>query len=113
MLWLNTKYNWWRHKLGFGYWSLSKFLKHKVKKAIDFMFKFENNITSYAAKRDFDGVICGHIHTPEIKTINGVIYMNTGDWVESCSALVERYDGTWELVYWTKMLYDEENTSSH
>lgn len=110
VLWLNTKFNWWRHKLGFGYWSLSKFLKHKVKKAIDFVFKFETNITTYAAKRNFDGVICGHIHTPEIKVVNGINYMNTGDWVESCSALVERYDGVWELVYWTDK--NEMDTSS-
>ena len=55
------------------------------------------------AKRGFDGVICGHIHTPEIKTMpNGIIYMNDGDWVETCSALVEHYDGRWEIVYWTK-----------
>jgi UDP-2,3-diacylglucosamine pyrophosphatase LpxH len=102
VLWLNTKFNWWRHKFGFGYWSLSKFLKHRVKRALDFMFKFENTISNYATKRNFDGVICGHIHTPEIKIINGIIYMNDGDWVESCSALVENWDGRWEIVYWTE-----------
>jgi len=103
VLWLNTKYNWWRHKFGFGYWSLSKFLKHRVKKALDFMFKFELTITNYAVKRNFDGVICGHIHTPEIKIINGMSYMNTGDWVESCSALVEHHNGLFEIIYWTKL----------
>ena len=103
ILWINTRFNYIRHKLGFGYWSLSKYLKHKVKKAIGFIYGFETTVTDYAAKRGFDGVICGHIHTPEIKTMpNGMIYMNDGDWVESCSALVEHYDGRWEIIYWTK-----------
>ena len=99
---LNTKYNWLRHKLGFGYFSLSKYLKYRVKKAVDFMFQFEKTITDYARKRDFDGVICGHIHHAEIKEINGIIYMNDGDWVESMSALVEHHDGKWELIFWKK-----------
>jgi len=95
---INSRFNWIRHRLGFGYWSLSKYLKHRVKKAIDFIFKFEYTISTYAKKRNFQGVICGHIHTAEIKNIDGIIYMNTGDWVESCTALVEHYDGTWEIV---------------
>lgn len=99
-LWINNRYNFIRHKMGFGYWSLSKYLKHKVKGAVGFMFKFEHNITKYAARRGFDGVICGHIHTPEIKIVDGIIYMNDGDWVESCSALVEHFDGRWEIIYW-------------
>lgn len=99
---LNTKYNWLRHKLGFGYFSLSKYLKYRVKKAVDFMFQFEKTITDYARKKDFDGVICGHIHHAEIKEINGIIYMNDGDWVESMSALVEHHDGKWELIFWKK-----------
>ena len=98
----NAKFNWVRHKFGFGYWSLSKFLKHKVKKANDFIFQFEKNLATYCKKRDFDGVICGHIHHAEIKEIDGVIYMNDGDWVESCTALVEHHDGRWEIVTWTK-----------
>ena len=99
---LNAKFNWIRHKLGFGYWSLSQFLKHRVKKAVDFMFKFEENLANYCKKRGFDGVICGHIHHAEIKEINGVMYMNDGDWVESCTALVEHYNGKWEIITWTK-----------
>jgi len=112
LLWLNNEFNWWRHKFGFGYWSLSKYLKYKVKKAIDFVFKFELNITQYAIKRKFDGVICGHIHTPEIKTVNGITYMNSGDWVESCSALVENHDGSWEIVYWTSLVEDAPESPS-
>ena len=66
------------------------------------MFKFEYTIANYCKKRGFDGVICGHIHHAEIKEIDGVVYMNDGDWVESCTALVEHYDGSWEIVTWVK-----------
>ena len=66
------------------------------------MFKFEYNLSNYCKKRGFDGIICGHIHKAEIKDINGVVYMNDGDWVESCTALVEHHDGKWEIITWTK-----------
>lgn len=99
---LNGKFNWIRRKFGFGYWSLSQYLKQRVKRAVDFMFQYERNITNYARKRGYDGVIAGHIHHAEIKSIDGIIYMNDGDWVESCSALVEHYDGRWEIVVWTQ-----------
>jgi UDP-2,3-diacylglucosamine pyrophosphatase LpxH len=99
---LNTRFNWLRHRMGFGYWSLSKYLKQRVKKAVDFMFQFEHNLAAYCKKRGFDGVICGHIHHAEIKEIDGVVYMNDGDWVESMTALVEHHDGRWEIVTWTK-----------
>ena len=108
---LNTKFNWWRHKFGFGYWSLSQYLKHRVKRAMDFMFQFEHNLIDYCSKRGFDGVICGHIHKAEIKEINGIIYMNDGDWVESCTALVEHLDGRWEIVYWDKSGDDVDSVS--
>jgi UDP-2,3-diacylglucosamine pyrophosphatase LpxH len=100
---INTRFNWIRHKLGFGYWSLSAFLKTKVKKAVDFIFRFEENLAAYAKKRGYDGVICGHIHHAEIKEVNGIVYMNDGDWVESCTALLEHLDGTWEIITWTKL----------
>jgi UDP-2,3-diacylglucosamine pyrophosphatase LpxH len=95
---LNSRFNWIRHRMGFGYWSLSKWLKHRVKGAVDFMFHFEKTITDYARRRGFDGVICGHIHYAEIKNINGIIYMNDGDWVESLTALVEHEDGRWQII---------------
>jgi len=98
----NTKFNWLRHRMGFGYFSLSQYLKGRVKKAIDFIFQFEKNLVAYCKKRGYDGVICGHIHQAEIKIIDGIVYMNDGDWVESCTALVEKYDGTWEIITWTK-----------
>jgi hypothetical protein len=88
--------------MGFGYWSLSRYLKHRVKKAVDFVFQFERNLAAYCRKRGFDGVICGHIHHAEIKTIDGITYMNDGDWVESCTALIEHHDGTWEIITWTQ-----------
>jgi UDP-2,3-diacylglucosamine pyrophosphatase LpxH len=97
---LNSRVNWIRHRLGFGYWSLSAFLKERVKSAVNFVFKFETTITDYAKKRGFDGVICGHIHKAEIKTVSGITYMNDGDWVESLTALVEHWDGSWQIVEW-------------
>jgi UDP-2,3-diacylglucosamine pyrophosphatase LpxH len=112
---LNTKFNWVRHRLGFGYWSLSKYLKIKVKKSVDFIFQFERNLSDYCKKRGFDGVICGHIHHAEIKNVNGMIYMNDGDWVESMTALVEHSDGKWEIIHWTEEGLNEkqEDSDSH
>ena len=97
---LNRWYNQLRKKLGMGYWSFSKFLKHNVKRAVDFVFKFEENITIYCSKKRYAGVICGHIHTPTIKDIGNVKYMNCGDWVENTTALVEHYDGSFEIIEW-------------
>ncbi len=97
---VNTTFNKIRHHFGFGYWSLSKYLKHRVKKAVDFIFKFEQNIAGYCKRKGYNGIICGHIHNAEIKDIDGIIYMNDGDWVESCTALVEHHDGRFEIVTW-------------
>lgn len=110
----NTRLNWVIHRLGFGYFSLSLFLKRRVKKAVDFIFKFEQNLAGYCKKRGFEGVICGHIHHAEIKEIEGVVYMNDGDWVESMTALVEHWNGSWEIVHWTKEKddVDDDNISS-
>ena len=80
-------------------WSLSKAAKANVKSAISFIAKFEELLTRHAAKEGCSSVICGHIHTPDIKDINGVKYLNTGDWVESCSAITENDDGKFELVH--------------
>jgi UDP-2,3-diacylglucosamine pyrophosphatase LpxH len=99
---VNNKFNWILHRMGIGYFSLSRYLKHKVKKAVDFMFQFEKNLAGYCKKKGYDGVICGHIHHAEIKEIDGVMYMNDGDWVESLTALVEHHNGSWEIVTWTQ-----------
>lgn len=100
LLSLNNRFNWIRHKMGFGYWSFSKYLKHKVKGAVDFIFEFEKNIVGYAKRKFFDGVICGHIHFAEMKNIEGTIYMNCGDFIESCTVLVEHFDGRFEILMW-------------
>ena len=99
---LNSWFNAARHRLGFGYWSLSRFLKHKVKTSANFIFQFEHNLAAYCKKRGFDGVICGHIHHAEIRDIDGITYMNDGDWVESMTALVEHHSGKWEIITWNR-----------
>lgn len=100
---LNSKFNWIRHKFGFGYWSFSNYLKHKVKGAIDFIFDYEKNITDYCRRKHYTGVINGHIHKAEIKNIEDIMYLNCGDFVESCTAIVEHFDGTFEIVTWNKL----------
>jgi len=95
---LNSRFNWIRHRFGFGYFSLSQYLKGRVKKAVDFIFHFERNLAAYCKKRGYDGIICGHIHLAEIKLIDGVWYSNTGDWVESCTALCETHNGDWIII---------------
>ncbi|MEQ9449402.1 MAG: UDP-2,3-diacylglucosamine diphosphatase, partial [Rhodospirillaceae bacterium] len=102
-LWLNNWFNAARRALGLPYWSLSKYLKHKVKNAVAFISNYEQAMARMAREQGADGVICGHIHHAEIKDIDGITYMNDGDWVESCSALVEHYDGHWEILHWADM----------
>jgi UDP-2,3-diacylglucosamine pyrophosphatase LpxH len=94
---LNRWLNHWRAKYGYGYWSLSAYLKHKVKTAVNFISDFEEAIAHECVKRGLDGVVCGHIHHAEIRQVGGVEYLNCGDWVESCTALIEHWDGTIEL----------------
>lgn len=96
----NVYYNWLRRQMGYDYWSLSAFLKYKVKNAVAHIGKFEESIARYASERNADGVICGHIHHPEMRDINGILYVNDGDWVESCTALVEYPDGKLEILRW-------------
>ncbi len=89
-----------RRRLNLPYWSLAGFLKHKVKNAVQYISNFEQAVAYESARRGVDGVVCGHIHRPEISRLNNLIYCNCGDWVESCSALVEHYDGSLELLRW-------------
>ena len=98
LLFINKGFNMIRRHLGFGYWSLSAAIKRKVKQATNFISSFESVITRYAQTQDCVGVICGHIHTPAMSEHHGVRYYNTGDWVESCTALVEDYHGNIDLV---------------
>ena len=91
-----------RKIFGFGYWSLSAFIKHKVKKAVEFISRFEDAVVRDAKTRRCEGVICGHIHTPDNRMIGDIHYLNDGDWVESCTALVEHFDGSFEIIDWKK-----------
>lgn len=96
----NTWFNQVRKKFGIGYWSLSAWAKMKVKNAVNFIGDYENTLANEAVRRGLDGVICGHIHHAIIRQIDGVTYVNTGDFVESCSAIVEHNDGRLEIIYW-------------
>ena len=101
---MNRHLNRVRARMGLPYWSLSAFLKSKVKKALNFIADFEKALAHEAHKRGYQGVVCGHIHRAEIRMIDGVLYCNDGDWVESRSALVEHVDGRLELIYWDQSL---------
>lgn len=98
LLRLNYPLNWARRVLGLGYWSLSAYAKQRVKSAVSFIGKFEESIVRFSQEDQVDGVVCGHIHSPCIREIDGVQYFNSGDWVESNSALVEDFTGTIELI---------------
>lgn len=98
----NTLINFIRRKLGLSYWSLARVLKHRVKQAVTYTSNFETILANEAKKRKVQGIIAGHIHRAEIAKINGLLYCNCGDWVESCTALVERNDGWLELIHWTE-----------
>ena len=99
---LNRYLNGWRARLGLPYWSLSAYLKQKVKSALNYVTDFEVAVANEARRRGHQGVVCGHIHRAEMRDIDGVLYCNDGDWVESRTALVEHFDGTLELVHWAE-----------
>jgi len=96
----NRWFNQLRRRLGYPYWSLSAWLKRQVKEAVKAVDRFENALAGEARRRGFDGVVCGHIHHAEMREVQGVLYLNDGDWVESCTALVEHHDGRLELIDW-------------
>lgn len=102
---LLVRFNGWlslvRRRLGLaGYWSLAGYAKRKVKTAISFIFDFEDSVIHAAKERNLDGVICGHIHWATIREIDGLTYINCGDWVDSCTAIAEHFDGRMELIRW-------------
>lgn len=99
---INVVFNDIRRWLGLPYWSLSAHLKNKVKNAVEYISKFESAVVAGARRRGVDGVICGHIHHASVREIDGIIYANDGDWVESCTALVEHFDGRLEIIDWLK-----------
>lgn len=95
-LWFNVA----RRRLGYPYWSLSSYLKRKVKNAVEYISHYEEAVADEARRRGVDGVMCGHIHHAEIRHFGDVLYCNSGDWVESCTAMFEHFDGTLEIVHW-------------
>jgi UDP-2,3-diacylglucosamine pyrophosphatase LpxH len=99
---LNRYFNTLRRAFGYSYWSLSAYLKLRVKNAVQYIGSFADALSDEARRRGFDGVICGHIHHAEIRELGGVLYCNDGDWVESCTALVEHFDGRLEIITWAE-----------
>ncbi|MBL9176341.1 MAG: UDP-2,3-diacylglucosamine diphosphatase [Verrucomicrobiales bacterium] len=97
---LNTHFNRLRRRLGFGYWSVSAYLKHNTKSAVRYITQFEDAMIQLARKHRVHGVICGHIHRAEQRNVRGIRYLNCGDWVESCTALAEDYDGVIHILHW-------------
>ena len=108
----NQLFNKWRARAGLPYWSLSQYLKLKVKNAVSYITSFEDALAAEARKKGVDGVICGHIHKPEIRDINGITYCNDGDWVESLSALVEDHAGELRLVTWQEIVMNRNPAQS-
>ncbi len=94
-----------RHWLGLRHWSLSAFITRRVKQATCFISKYENTIVKECHENGYDGIICGHIHHATIKTINDIVYCNTGDWVESCTALAEDFSGNLSIIDWHEITY--------
>jgi UDP-2,3-diacylglucosamine pyrophosphatase LpxH len=97
---LSTRINIVRRRLGFTYWSLSAWAKARVKNAVSFIGRFEETLAAEAKRHGVDGVICGHIHSAAMRDFGGFTYINTGDWVESCTAVVEHRDGRMEIIRW-------------
>ena len=90
-----------RTVFGLPYWSLSSYLKNTVKESVSFIGNYEETLSKYVKGKNLNGIICGHIHHANIRDIDGITYMNCGDWVESCTALVENHDGTFEIIKWS------------
>jgi UDP-2,3-diacylglucosamine pyrophosphatase LpxH len=108
MMTLNRWVNLYRRAARLPYWSLSKYAKHKVKNAVEFISKFEEIVAHEAKARGVDGVIAGHIHTADYRKIDGIDYYNDGDWVEGCTALVEHDDGRMEILHWAEEMKARE-----
>lgn len=106
LLWFNDLYNNLRTMAGKPYYSLSKRIKQKVKKAVSYISKFESTLSDFAHSNSYDGIICGHIHHPANTYYGKIHYLNSGDWVETLSALVEDYEGNWQIIYYSDILQD-------
>jgi UDP-2,3-diacylglucosamine pyrophosphatase LpxH len=97
--WLNLTRRW----CGLGYWSLGGFAKRHVKSFVSLIGRYESRVVEQVRQHEVQGVICGHIHHAEDRTVNGIHYINSGDWVESCTAIVEHFDGRLEVIYWADL----------
>jgi UDP-2,3-diacylglucosamine pyrophosphatase LpxH len=109
LLWINKIYNYRRMRQGKPYFSLAQEIKAKVKSAVSYISDFEKELVSLARDRKVDGVICGHIHQPAIQQYSGILYLNSGDWVETLSALVEDNHGNWKIIYYSDFIKEEKN----
>lgn len=110
LLWLNRLVNHYRRKRNLPYFSLSQYIKAKVKSAVSYIDNYEEELSKIAKFKGCDGIICGHIHKPENRMIDDIHYLNSGDWVETMSALVEHHDGTWELLYYKDIDFQKPET---
>lgn len=107
LLWVNKIYNYWRLRRGLPYYSLSQVVKQKVKSAVSYISNYEEELVKLARSKGCDGVICGHIHHPAITQYFDILYLNSGDWVESLTALVEDYNGEWKIIYYSDLVKNE------
>lgn len=103
LLWLNRVVNYYRFKAGLPYYSLSQYIKSRIKKAVSFIDDYETELAKMAKAKGCDGIICGHIHKAENRMIDGIHYLNSGDWVETMSALAEDHEGNWQLIYYREL----------
>ena len=110
LLWLNRVVNYYRYKKGLPYFSLSQFVKGKVKQAVSYVDDYETELAKMAKAKGCDGIICGHIHKAENRMIDGIHYLNSGDWVETMSALAEDHEGNWELIYFNQIDFKKIDT---
>jgi len=108
LLWLNRQVNYHRRRKGLPYYSLSQYVKGKVKSAVSYIDEYETELAKMARSRGCDGIICGHIHKAENRTIEGITYLNSGDWVETMSALAEDHQGNWQLIYYNEIDFKKE-----
>ena len=113
ILFLNRHFNAYRRKRGYHYWSLASYIKSKVKKANEAIARYRDALLAEAKRQQLDGVVCGHIHHPEVIEQDGMIYCNDGDWIENCSALTENENGELQLVYWTELKTQLKLVTAH
>ena len=113
LLWLNRIVNYYRFKAGLPYYSFSQYVKGKVKKAVSYIDDYESELAKMAKAKGCDGIICGHIHKPENRMIDGIHYLNSGDWVESMSALAEDHEGNWELIHYRELDFKNFKTEDY